>query len=459
MAASNSDKEYIRELSRRYESQRRSGRSVYFDADDFDCLIEYYFDLNEMDKSHDLIESALRIHPSSENLKLRRAEWFLNSDKPKKCLRLLDELADNEDVRLVRSSALIALQRSEEALDILRRTVDETSDSVDLLCLDISDILLFYGMYAEALSFIDRGIEANPSNTELYGVAVECTDNLNDYERSKSYLRRWLDLDSFDVKAWLLLGSISFDARQYEDTVEAYEYADALLSKPLPTMLMQLGDAYAWLGRTQEALETYRRTLDLLDDPLDQSTLMGCIAQCYEKQKAYDEALQWYDKALELDSEDEQVLIGKGVCYMDMTLYDEALETYEQVLKINEENAEVWHYIGDYFIAVEQFDNAVAAYEKAIDMKPSDQYTLVQLGTLYFQRGDFQRSVDYFLKAADSGKPIPRIYAFLAADYTLMGKDNEAEYMLKKALELSPDAANLYNMLITDDEEESRRNG
>ena len=49
----------------------------------------------------------------------------------------------------------------------------------------------------------------------------------------------------------------------------------------------------------------------------------------------YDEAIQYYDKALQIDPNDTVALNNKGVALSDLDRYDEAIQNYDKALQID----------------------------------------------------------------------------------------------------------------------------
>ena len=54
----------------------------------------------------------------------------------------------------------------------------------------------------------------------------------------------------------------------------------------------------------------------------------------------YNEAIEYYDKALEIDPENAEALNNKGVALDDLGKYNEAIEYYDKVLEIDPKHAD-----------------------------------------------------------------------------------------------------------------------
>ena len=106
----------IRALVRRFEQQRSSGQSLYFDVDEFDLIADYYLDRGRTNKLSEVVSSALRIHPNSTVIHLKRAILFVETGYPLKALHLLDRLPEQEETDFIRAAAYFKLKRQTEGL-------------------------------------------------------------------------------------------------------------------------------------------------------------------------------------------------------------------------------------------------------------------------------------------------------------------------------------------------------
>ncbi len=83
----------------------------------------------------------------------------------------------------------------------------------------------------------------------------------------------------------------------------------------------------------------------------------------------YEEALVWYDKALELDPENLDTLICKGWALDKGGKYEESLKCYEKVLELAPEFSDVWFNKGVALANLGKSEEAMECYEKAIETR------------------------------------------------------------------------------------------
>jgi len=95
-------------------------------------------------------------------------------------------------------------------------------------------------------------------------------------------------------------------------------------------------------------------------------------------QEKYNESLEAYNKALELDPNDFEAWNNKGIDEGLLGRYDEALQSFKNAVTINESYAEAWYNMGVIYDIKGYYYTAVQAYKRATQINPSYQKALVR---------------------------------------------------------------------------------
>ena len=82
----------IRALVDRFEEMLKSNGSYFFDVEDFEDIIDFYLDNQNVTRSKKAIEMAEAQHPGATVILIKKARFYLLSNKPTKALSLLDEM-------------------------------------------------------------------------------------------------------------------------------------------------------------------------------------------------------------------------------------------------------------------------------------------------------------------------------------------------------------------------------
>jgi tetratricopeptide (TPR) repeat protein len=96
-------------------------------------------------------------------------------------------------------------------------------------------------------------------------------------------------------------------------------------------------------------------------------------AQALETQGSYGEALKAYEKALDLDANYKDALIGKARALGKLGSYNDALETYEAVIKLDSNYADAWMGKANALKLLGREVEAGLALAKAIELTPIDK--------------------------------------------------------------------------------------
>ena len=98
---------------------------------------------------------------------------------------------------------------------------------------------------------------------------------------------------------------------------------------------------------------------------------------------------------------------------------------------------------GDYFGYTEvDYNKAIDAYEKLIELYPESDEAISarnNLGILYADIENWDKAIEAYENALNSGRTYRGTYTNLAASYMAIGKYDKAESILKKSIELNPD--------------------
>ena len=113
-------------LIEKYEQMRVLGRNIYFDADEFAILAEFYNAEGDNEKAEHLIREGLSIHPDSPVLMLLRAKTLVSEELYEEALDYLRLISDEVGRHaLLRIESLLHLERIDEADEQMLETLGE----------------------------------------------------------------------------------------------------------------------------------------------------------------------------------------------------------------------------------------------------------------------------------------------------------------------------------------------
>lgn len=114
----------------------------------------------------------------------------------------------------------------------------------------------------------------------------------------------------------------------------------------------------------------------------------------------YDEAIEYYKKALGKKPDFAAAHANLGVTYMDMGKLNEARASLMKALTLDPENAGTHYNLGLVNNKMGKMDEAIAAYEKSIALNPKFARSYQNLGIAYLDKDLKSMAAECFYKAA-----------------------------------------------------------
>ena len=119
------------------------------------------------------------------------------------------------------------------------------------------------------------------------------------------------------------------------------------------------------------------------------------------KQENYEEALQCYDKILEIEPENFRVLNYKGNILYNQGKYEKALKCLIRALEINSESSNGWFTRGEILIALGDYEEAMKCLNKALEIEPGDIEAWYNRGNILIIMESYEEALKCYNKALE----------------------------------------------------------
>ncbi len=306
----------------------------------------------------------------------------------------------------------------------------------------------------DAISTIQsEGIELSP---EFYAQAAYTAHKNKNIEKAIKFYKLAINSNSNDVSLYLNLGQIYNGQERYP---EALAIAEAAKQKfPNDTQVQQLYNSikarytgsiydmaaeFANKGDYAAAIEKYQQIT-----PQGYDSYVG-IASVYQMQKDYQNALEYYKKALEKKPNDEAVLITVSGIYIQL---DNLTEAQKYLNLIQNKNSAKFKELQNYISAQNteaELNKAIQKYEEKdyksaeailtalINKKVGGYMPHYYRAMVYDALGNYQKAVADYESVIAKDSTIALVYYSLGVDYDSLGNFTRAVQNYKKFLELS----------------------
>lgn len=211
------------------------------------------------------------------------------------------------------------LARAEEILKKFIEIDPNDYDSHMLLSLYYTDM----GMYEEALSYLEKTSELKPQETKPLYYKAEIMREKGKTEEAEDIYRNILKLDPDNFNTLVTLAVINENLDRIKEA-ESY-YVMLVENFPhIPLIYEEYGSFLYRTGRTQEAQDKFEKALNL--DSSNKNLLLK-LAVVYIENERYENAHQQLDSVLSKDSDNETAKYYKGVLLMEESDFEMA-ESY-----------------------------------------------------------------------------------------------------------------------------------
>jgi tetratricopeptide (TPR) repeat protein len=202
--------------------------------------------------------------------------------------------------------------------------------------------------------------------------------------------------------------------------------------------------SYLQVGRWRDSLTLFEYTLAAAGDS---STALNNLGNALTAKGKYNEALEYYYRAIKLDCNDFKAHNNLGNTLSLQARIDEAISHYNEAIRINSAYAAAYGNLGIALMAKGRLDEAIDSYRKALQFKPDFLEAHNNLGIALQQQGKFDEAVNHFQQVVQLKPHYAKTHNNLGIVFRLQGKSDEAVSHFEQALKIDPNYAEAHNNL------------
>lgn len=265
-------------------------------------------------------------------------------------------------------------------------------------------------LIAGVLSIVGEGIWAQSLDKGI---------KFYNYERYESAMKELSSLKSSKPEANYYYGLAQLG-------LEDLEGAKTTFSVDPNDFYNQAGMARYYLikGQKTKAEEELNKIVDKAKKKEWEKYMVAADAVTYTKGGNIQDAIDWYQKALDREPDNAMLYLGQGDCYLKLeTGGGEAMNNYEKALEKGGQNSLAYSKIGYLWYVAKNYKSAVESYSKAKEADPNNPLPYRDLAYAYQKAGNYKyalENVENYLQHSDKDDAAKIAYAnllFLSEDY------------------------------------------
>lgn len=448
------------ELISRYENMIRNEGTEYFDVEDFERILEYYMDLNQMGKAMKAVRYAFKLHPDAVSLQIKKAQILLKNNNPKRALGVLDKLqrieSQNSELLVTKGHANVLLGNIEDAKEQYDRAIQQVHDKDELVDLlyNISQTFQFEDHYKLATEYLKKAyLLTDDYMFILYDLAY-CYEKTGDIDKSIYYYNQYLEKDPFSDNVWFTLGRLYEEKANNDKALEAYGYVNALNPK-FPEALLAIGQIYEDNFQYELAINYFKEYLELESDSFEVHYFIG---SCYNLLDDWDNALDYYRKSLKIEPYNADVFHGMASVYYKKAEFEDALFYSKRSVLIDDKNPKFFVLNGKIYSKLDMSEEAIESFLQTTEIKPQLAYYWLLLADELIRDKQYRKGIEKLNESLEFHDNSPAILVRLAALYFKEKNKKQALLNLSEAINLDRNAQNEFIKICPEAENQKEFN-
>lgn len=422
-------------------------------TEDHMVLGQLYVVKHQQTKAEEQFKIAQSIEPESEEVVLNLARVYVESGDIERAAKLIEAVPTSDRtarMELTLGAAYDQLKRPKDAIAAYKRAADLEPGDVQTMNA-LGQALLTDSQYDAALKVYKQISSADPEDAAAMIKIAEIQRRQGKYEEALTTIRKARKKDPENLEAGYnegllldVLGHYDEAADVYAKMVDQTSHANGAYTTEEKNnrgiFLARLGAIYHEQNKTDEAIATYQKMVDMGGDSATQG-YQGMV-DTYRDAKMFDKAVDTARKAVAINPKNPDLKLMLAGELVDDGKSEEGLDLAKSMIKNSDEDRPVWLALGNMYTRLHRWKEAEDALAKGASLttKKDDRiYLLFLRGALADREKHPEQAEPFFRQALEIDPTNAMTLNYLG--YMLADKGvrlPEALKLIKKAVELEP---------------------
>lgn len=383
----------ISDLVKRYREVCEFGRNIYFDAEEFENLADYYDLMDDINEAERVIQSGLQIHPGSDSLRLKQAKFMIYKGLYEEAMESLNEFLNigyNYDLYLLKIECFLNLGLYIEAISLTQNIIELEEEDLDTMFSELGFLYLDTDYIHEAILYFKQSLSYKSDNLEVLSELAYAYEVISNFQAAIDISNRILDINPYSLETWVGLGKLYSLCGEYEKAVDSFDFA--LVISEDNDILKLKAHCLSLCEKTVEAISIFKSCI--VNNPLD-DTLYYAISECYFSLEDYDNMLIYLDKYQEMVGESIDTIIKRAIAYLQKQDMAKVSVLIERAIKIDSENEDLNLLSGEFYFQNENYTLSEHSFLKAYTTNKNNSSLLNRLTVINIAKGELNKAIEY----------------------------------------------------------------
>jgi len=381
-------------LIERYEQMLVSGKNIYFDADEFDELAEYYDKLDDIETAKEIVTLGLSIHPDNEQLMLRNARFMIYEGDYNAVLEYLDAHFNtyNFELYMLRIESLLQTGQYTEAYRLTTEVLEDDDTEKEAALSELGFLYVEAEYFDEAILYFEKSLEYDPTNKDVLNDLAYAYEAKGNFEASIRTSEKILDLDPYAFDTWLTLGKLYSLNEDYEKAIDAFDFALTMDDTNINVYKLKI-HCLIMSDRTADAVDVLKQAIEITPDD---KLLYLTLVDCYLNLDKPDEILQLLDEFEARFGQTAESYAKRAYALFMKNNTGEAEKLVKDILKNNPGSADIYTIIANLYFRMGKVKEAEKLYKKILTFEDGyNEDVLNKLVVINLNQNDIKAAIDY----------------------------------------------------------------
>ncbi|HDK36326.1 MAG TPA: tetratricopeptide repeat protein, partial [Bacteroidetes bacterium] len=284
------------------------------------------------------------------------------------------------------------------------------------------------------LKLLKKAVRLEPDNPEYPSILVAVYGQLRDFNSAIPYQEALVKLKPNDVSGHYHLATLYLLTKQDQKAAEEFNKVYELSGKS-PDALGKISEFYLQARKYDQAIQTYQKLIQLQPDKEENYINLG---EMYQMKGDTATAVTFLESALKDHPAFSKVRNFLSDIYMNQNQWKKALTLWQALKEEKPNDIQPYLQIAELHLAEGDTAKSIEMYGKIRQLFKDNWHVYYNLGRVYLERKNFTDAIANLKMAIQKDTSVPQSWLLLGLAYLQNGKNQEAEKNFADALKVFP---------------------
>lgn len=301
--------------------------------------------------------------------------------------------------------------------------------------INVSELIAQYeqSVKNENTSFFDQ---------EAYETIIEYYEESGRFENALEVAEKSLEQHPYSALLLLKKAQVLFELKQLNAALETLEKAAVFDSSEIGIYLLK-AEIFTFQSRYKDAITILQVVLETAENE-DLVDIYLQMCDVYEDWEKYFEVYDCLIAALNVDSNNEEVLNRFNYCIEITDRYEESIPIHEKIIDNNPYNHYAWYNLACSYRGMDEYLKAINAFEYVLVINDDADYVYQDIAELHYKKKEFKLALEVIKEMCDTFEADDEIFFLQGKCHEALGDMKMARYCYRKAVHDNPSLSDAY---------------